>query len=224
MLLMTNPKKRRNSHRRRNPRLESGPRRRHHRRRRSNPFGEARRHSRRHRNPHHIAGVSLGDLAKASVGAAIGGVATRGITQMLLGDKNQGAMGYAGNVGVGLGLTYLGARMGGSTFGLGIGAGAFAGIILRLWSEHVAGTNPAISGLGDLDFQGLGDFVSTPFPVPTVSQQVGPYQVVQNPYPAPALPAAPAAANGQPASPANPAGAPGRVATARFSARHAAAA
>lgn len=222
MLLMTNPRKRRNSRRRRNPRLDAG-RRRHHHRRRSNPFGESRRHSRRRRNPHHIAGVGLGELAKASVGAAIGGVATRGITQMLLGDKNQGAMGYAGNVGVGLGLTYLGARMGGSTFGLGIGAGAFAGIILRLWSEHVAGTSPSISGLGDLDFQGLGDFVQTPFPVPTVSQQSGPYQVVSNPYPAPALPAAPAAANGQPAAaPANPAGAPGRVSVARLSARHAA--
>lgn len=238
LLLMTNPHRRR-SHGRRNPRRESS--------RRRNPRGRhisrhdyelryghkrnprIRRSSRRHRNPS-LGGVDLRDLGIASVGAAVGSIATRGLTQVILGSKNQGATGYAGNLVVAAGLTYLGSRVGGRTFGLGIGAGAVGGILLRVWQERVSGTGASgLSGLGDLDFEGLGDFVQTAFPVPTVSQQVGNYQVVQAPpygagMPAPvpaALPAkgGTAAAGASASAPAAPAGG---TAVGRFAPRHAA--
>jgi hypothetical protein len=225
LLLMTNPSKRRSSrrnagHRRRNPVLGH---RRHHRRhgREQNP--RIRRHHNRRRNPT-IAGIDLKELGIVSVGAAIGGIATRGLTQMLLGSKNTGATGYAGNAAVALALTFGGAKLGGRTLGLGIGAGAIAGILLRVWQDQVSGTGAnGMSGLGDLDFEGLGEFVPTAFPVPTVSQAVGPYQVVTAPpygvglpAPAPALPAK--GATGHPA-------AAGSTSTpvARLAPRHAAA-
>ncbi len=224
LLLMTNPKKRRGSRRnsaprRRNPELS---RRRHYQRRRreQNPR-IGRRHSRRHRNPS-LAGIDLKELGIVSVGAAIGGIATRGLTQMLLGSRNTGPTGYAGNAAVAVGLTFVGAKFGGRTLGLGIGAGAIAGIILRIWQDKVSGTGASgMSGLGDLDFEGLGEFVPTAFPVPTVSQQVGPYQVVTappygvgQPAPAPALPAKGASAH--------PATSSGSTPVARLAPRHAA--
>ncbi len=190
-----------------------------------------RRSSRRHRNPS-LAGIDLKELGIVSVGAAIGGIATRGLTQILLGSKNTGPTGYLGNGAVAIGLTFAGAKLGGRTLGLGIGAGAIAGIILRVWQDQVSGTGAgSMSGLGDLDFEGLGEFVPTAFPVPTVSQQVGPYQVVTAPpygvgipAPAPALPAKggtahPAAASGHGASSASS----GSTPVGRFAPRTAAA-
>ncbi len=169
--------------------------------RKSNPQLEKKRssHSLAHRakkNPHHFGGYGLVDVVKVGAGAAAGAVATRGLTQAVLGSKNTGVTGYAANLGVALGLGWLtGLIPKAGTLALGVMGGGLAATILRIWSDKVSQTTPAaLSGLGDMDFasDGMGDFVETPFPVPTTSQLQNGNWVVVDPYQA-ALPPAPAA-------------------------------
>ena len=197
LLLMTNPKRKRSRRanssarrRRSNPFAFKSKRRSSH-RRRSNPI-VARSSRRRRRNPS-IAGASTVDLLKIGASAAVGGVATRSLTQMVLQANNTGWTGYAANFAVALGLAYLGGKFVGDKVGLGIGAGGISATVMRIWQEKVSLTSPnALSGLGDMDFSGdgLGEYVQTPFSVPSVSKLTnGNYIVQQPPWPQAALPA-----------------------------------
>ncbi|MGH7487926.1 MAG: hypothetical protein ACREMY_20345, partial [bacterium] len=118
------------------------------------------------------------ELAKIGVYAAIGGVATRSLTQLALQDKNQGLMGYGANIIASLGLAYLAGKFAGKEAAVGVAAGGFSATIMRIWSEKVSGSSvAALTGLGDLDFSsnGLGAYVDSGFPVPTHSQVRGNY-------------------------------------------------
>ena len=178
------------------------------------------------KNPAHFGGFGLMDVVKVGAGAAAGAVATRGVTQAILGSKNTGVTGYAANLGVAIGLGWLtGLIPKAGTLALGVMGGGLAATILRIWSDKVSQTTPAaLSGLGDLDFSadGMGDFVETPFPTPTTSALENGNWVVQDPYRA-ALPPAPAAtvavspatgkATASPAPGSNPAPAGHRLAS-----------
>lgn len=182
LTLMTNPRKRRR---------KSG------RRRKSNPvavFSKRRKNSSykmtrsfrgRRRNPQ-IGGFDLGDTAALAAGALVGGIATRGLTQQILGANNTGAMGYGTNAVTAVALGILASKMGApKSVASGIIAGGLSALFQRIWSEHVSQTSPAApangtSGLGDADYSanGLGDYVASSFPLPSVSSPVNNYQVV----------------------------------------------
>jgi len=175
LFVMTNPhKKRRNSHRRSRARARN--------RRTRNPFmaSRSRRHrgNRRRRNPS-IGGFSGSELFKLGLGAAGGAIGTRYLTQVVLGDKNTGAMGYGGNLAAAIGLAWAAAKFAGPDIAKGVAAGGISALIMRLWSERVSQTSPAaLSGyLGDLEFSsdGLGAYIDSSFPLPTVSGQNGNY-------------------------------------------------
>ena len=177
LIVMTNPKRKRrhnrsyrskNSRRRsRNPKLHFGSRSRRH----KNSFF---RRSRRRRNPS-VAGMDLMEILKVGAGAAVGGLGARSITQMVLQANNTGYVGYAGNLVASLLLGWAGNKFLGKNVGLGLAAGGFSATLLRIWQEQVSQTSPApMSGLGDLDFStnGLGEYASSVFPLPTVSSPV----------------------------------------------------
>ena len=77
------------------------------------------------------------------------------------------------------------------TIGVGVIAGGISALAIRIWTEQVSQTSPSqLSGLGDLDFSstGMGDYVQTPYSLPSVTAKNASGQyVVQNPWPA-ALP------------------------------------
>jgi hypothetical protein len=97
----------------------------------------------------------------------------------VLGEKNTGAMGYGGNVLTAIALAWAAHKFAGREIASGVAAGGIAAVIMRLWSEKVSQTSPvAMSGyLGDLDFSGdgLGAYIASGFPLPTVSGQNGNY-------------------------------------------------
>src|SRR5579871_6252093 len=214
LALMTNPKrKRRNRARRRSNPFFSSKKRSVRRRRRSNPFGfSRRRRMNRRRNPV-IAGYGTVDLLKVGISAAAGAYGTRALTQLVLQSNNTGWMGYGANILAALGLGYAADKFLGKDYGIGVIAGGLAGVATRIWQDKVSQTSPSqLSGMGDLDFSasGMGDYVNSPFPVPTVSVKntQGQY-IAQNPWPQ-ALPAATAAASTKSSS------GMGRVPVARF--------
>ncbi len=193
MILATNGKHRRGKKRSKNPHIVAQGR---------------RGLKRRSRNPRHFGGSSIGDVIKVGIGAAGGAVATRGLTQAVLGAKNQGVIGYLSNGVVALGLGWLTGLVASAPWSLGVTGGGLAATILRIWSERVAqSTPPALSGLGDLDFagDGMGDFVETDYALPSNSVQDGRFFRVKSPWPQQtvvALPAAPAAGAAAQAAPA----------------------
>lgn len=196
LVLMTNPKRKKkvNAQRRRSNPFASKKR---VSRRRSNPF-VSRRRTHRRSNPS-IGGMDVGSLLKIGASAAVGGVATRSVTQMLLSSNNTGWMGYAANVVASFGLGYLADKFVGKDIGVGVAAGGIAATAMRIWQDKVSLTSPSqLSGLGDMDFSsdGMGEYVESYIPVPTVSTKTnGQYITNFNPYPAPA-PALPAASAG----------------------------
>lgn len=113
-----------------------------------------RRHSRR--NP------ALKTALMVGVGAAAGGIATRGLTQSLLGANNTGYTGVAANLGVAWGLSWVGDKLKlDSDITLGILAGGFAQAAQRLYEMLVAPSVSQITGsLGDPWYSrnGLGDY------------------------------------------------------------------
>jgi len=172
---MTNPKrKRRNRHHRSRAR---------NRRRARNPFmsTRSRRHRnygrRRRRNP--IGGFSGSELLSLGLGAAGGAIGSRYLTQAVLGDKNTGAMGYGANIAAAIALAWAASKFAGRDIAAGVAAGGISAVLMRLWSEKVSQTSPAaMSGyLGDIDFSGdgLGAYINSGFPLPTVSGQNGNY-------------------------------------------------
>lgn len=181
LLIMTNPKK----HSNRRPKSYKAK----NRHRRHNPFFSRKGHGqhrsvRRRRNP--IAGFAGADLLKLGLGAAGGAVGTRYLTQVILGDKNTGAMGYGANIAAAIALAWAAAKFAGREVANGVAAGGLAAVILRLWSDKVSGSSAAaLSGfLGDLEFSsdGLGAYIQSGFPVPTVSGGNGNYLSVPAAY------------------------------------------
>jgi hypothetical protein len=176
---MTNPKKKHRRSRRRsasrNPFVSRSKR-----RSKANRGGFRRR---RH-NPN-IGGFSGTELLKLGLGAAGGAIGARYVTQAVLGEKNTGAMGYGANALAAIGLAWLAAKYAGKDIAAGVAAGGLSAVVLRIWSERVSGTSPAaMSGyLGDVDFSsdGLGAYIESGFPLPTVSTQNGNYLTVAAP-------------------------------------------
>jgi hypothetical protein len=123
---------------------------------------------------------------KLGIGAAGGAIGTRYLTQLILGDKNSGFMGYGANLAAAIALAWTARKFVGPDIGDGVAAGGISALIMRLWSEKVSGTSPAaLSGyLGDLEFSsdGLGAYISSGFPLPTVSAQNGNYLSVPSAY------------------------------------------
>lgn len=199
--------------------------------RRGNPSLRANRRSSR-RNPRGIGQFSIEEVGKASIGAAAGSLATPAITQMVLGSKNTGPIGYLANAAVALGLGFGAAAVLSPIYALGIAAGGIGSTILRIWSENVSKTMApsALSGLGDLNFShnGMGAYVQTPYPLPTTSSRQGQFQIVQNPWPAalPPAPTGPAPAQLSPATAAAAAASPSATtkpgSSSRFASRFAA--
>ncbi|MBZ5523576.1 MAG: hypothetical protein LAP21_15185 [Acidobacteriia bacterium] len=199
---MANPRrKKKNTHqtraRSRNP-FHAAP----HRRRRSNPF----RKSQRRRNPNRetIKGFAL-EGVKAVVAGAASSVGTRAIVQGILGDKNQGAMGYLANLFIAFGGAWGLLKLTGSkAIALGWAVGGSASTVQRIWSEKVSMTSPAAAApaLGDLDYSsnglggvGLSGFVNTGFALPSVTDGNGVIQPSFQPQ-QPAVAAAAGSASG----------------------------
>src|SRR5579872_866806 len=184
-----NPRRRRKSSRRRNHRrARRNPgellimanrhrsrrrKNRHHSRRRKNPFLKfgRKKHYRRHRRNPSFGGFDLKSVLKLGAGAAVGGYATRKLTQTVLGASNTGAMGYAANAGMALVLAWAAKKFLSGELADGVLAGGMAATFLRIYSEKFSGiaqiaaastgtaTTPSgTSGLGDIEFSndGLG--------------------------------------------------------------------
>jgi hypothetical protein len=188
---MSNPKKKRSTR----------PRRRRHTRsmraaRRGNPStGRRRRSFRRsgHRRNPSIGGFSANELIKLALGGAGGTLATKYVTQLILQDKNQGPMGYGVMGAVAIALGWASNKFLGRDVATGVVVGGMSALVLRVFQEQVSGSTPAsMSGLGDPDFAGLGEYQAGTYPVPGWS------------YGQPALPV--------PAGPAAVAGVPARAA------------
>ena len=147
---MANPKKHRSRRRRSNSHARRS--------RKSNPF-RAMRHFRRrgHRrsNPG-IAGFNTNELLKLTLGAAAGVVASKYVTQMVLGANNSGPTGYAGSAVVTLALGWAAHKFVGKDAATGVIAGGLGALALRIFQENVSGTSPNIQGLGDPDMAALG--------------------------------------------------------------------
>ncbi len=147
---MANPRKSRKSRRRSRSRANS---------RRSNPatrkrFGFRRRGHRRS-NPG-IAGFNTNELIKLAAGAAAGVVASKYVTQMVLGGSNSGPMGYAGSAVVTIALGWAAHKFVGKDAATGVIAGGLGALALRIFQENVSGTSSSMSGLGDPDMASLG--------------------------------------------------------------------
>ncbi len=202
LILLSNPRKKKNAKRRRaNPFVGKATRR----RRRSNPFHQGARRPRR-RNPEITGGKQFAiEGVKAIVAGGVGAVGTRAIVQGILGDKNVGALGYLANLTVALGGGFaLWKFTKSKSIALGWAVGGAANTVQRIWSEKISMTAPqaAAPQLGDLDYSsngmggvGLSGFVNTDFALPSVTTDGG---RIQAPFAAQALPAATAAAGSTP--------------------------
>jgi hypothetical protein len=175
-LMTKNPQKRRRSKRsrsrRRNPVVLMS------RSRSRNRRSSRKSSTRRRRNPSSLAvgGFNLKTIAVNGVAAAGGAIGTRGLTQMILREKNTGAMGYGANALVAVALGWGASKVAGKEIGTAVTVGGIAGLVLRYWSERISQTSPAaVSGLGDVDFSddGLGAYINTPFYLPSVSEPNG---------------------------------------------------
>jgi hypothetical protein len=202
LILLSNPRRKRNrkrttngrARRRTNPSYQMATRR----RRRSNP----QRSFRRRRNPVTREGVKSFALegVKAIAAGAVGSVGCRAIAQGILGDKNVGMMGYLTNLGLALGGGFALFKFTKSkALALGWAVGGSAATVQRIWSEKVSMTSPAAAApaLGDLDYSsngmggvGLSGYVNTGYALPSVT---GPDGMVQPAF-QPQLPAVAAAA------------------------------
>lgn len=139
-------------------------------RRRHNFGGRRRRH-----NPL-IGGFGLVELAKLGVGSAGGFLGSRYLAQLLLGDNNTGIMGYAANGAVAIALAWAVDKFAhDKVIASGVAAGGLGGLFARIWSEQFSGVAPTatqaagMSGYGDAEFSGVGAYIQSDFPVPTVS-------------------------------------------------------
>ena len=124
------------------------------------------------RNSHRRRGMRNPNIRTAllvGLGAAGGGIATRGITQAFLGSNNTGFVGIGANLGVAWALSFIGEKMKlDGSITLGILAGGVAQAAQRAYEMLVApAATSALSGLGDPWYSknGLGDYAPySPFP------------------------------------------------------------
>lgn len=132
------------------------------RRRRSNPTpvrrrrrnaAPRRRARRRVSNP---AGGRVGGLVVKAGWTIAGAVGTRAVTQIALGPKNSGPMGYLANAGVALGMGLLGRQAFGKAAGEMLTLGGFIGLVMRVIQEQTAlGSAVSLGRLGDAPFARL---------------------------------------------------------------------
>jgi hypothetical protein len=166
VLIVANPKRHRRSRRNRS-RAKS----------RKNPFRSSKRYSFRRRHSRRsnpgIAGFNTNELLKLALGAGAGVVGSKYLTQMALGDKNTGPMGYAGSAVATLALGWLAHKYVGKDAATGVVAGGLGALALRIFQENIAGTSSSMSGLGDPDMAalgvGMGEYRSGSISVPAYS-------------------------------------------------------
>lgn len=106
---------------------------------------------RRRRNPGN-GPLSKGlDFAKTGLAALVGLVLTRQLPQMVLKEKNSGAMGYGANVVTAVASAALASRFAGRQIGAAVGVGGALYVANRILSEQVSpvGKVLSLSGLGD---------------------------------------------------------------------------
>lgn len=159
-----------------------------------------------------VGGIGIMEYVKLGAGAAIGGIATRKLTQVVLQDSNTGIQGYAANFGVAAALTLVAAKFFKSPrLAEGIAAGGVSATIMRILADQFPNSS-VLSGVGDPLFSddGLGGYIDSGFPVPTVSSNNGNYLAVGGP-----ASGAPAGVVVPPASAGS--AAPGVASIARFS-------
>jgi hypothetical protein len=114
-----------------------------------------RRRGHRRSNPG-IAGFNTNELIKLAGGAAVGVVASKYLTQMVLGGSNSGPMGYAGSAVVTIALGWAAHKFVGKDAATGVIAGGLGALALRIFQENISGTSAGVSGLGDPDMAALG--------------------------------------------------------------------
>jgi hypothetical protein len=164
---MANPRRRR-----RNRRKSSSIVKHHRSRRRMNPF-RRRRHS---RNPG-VAGFSAHELLNLTLGAGVGVLGSKYLTQAALGANNSGIMGYVGQAVATLAIAWGAGKWVSKDAAMGVIAGGGGALALRIFNDNVSGSSmaaggstPAMSGLGDPDMGrlgiGLGDFKAGMIPMP----------------------------------------------------------
>ena len=135
-------------------------------------------HHRHHRNP---LGFDKATITFAAWGVA-GGAAALWAPAQFLSAQNNGAMGYAFNVGAAIAVKFIGDAVLGKSAGDAMFTGGLVATGLRILRDK-ASTIP-----------GLGAYWQSYFALPTVSDPYG--RVSASPYPAPALPAAAAGGRG----------------------------
>lgn len=127
-------------------------------------------HYRKHkRNPF---GIGKDELTLAATGVA-GGVGALALPAIVLPSQNTGAIGYVLNAVTAVALKFVG-DMVSKNVGTGLLVGGLVGTGLRIVKDNI----PSIP---------MGAYWPSYFAVPTVSNSIG--QVLQSPYPQPALPA-----------------------------------
>jgi len=131
--------------------------------RRKNPF---KRYHRRHRNPFGFQGKEILELGLGAVGGVVG---SGYLSQMVLGGSNTGFMGYAGDGIATILLAWLAQKFANAKIAEGVLAGGFGALFKRIWVENISGASGSVSGLGNLEFAGLGYYKNTNFPLPTSS-------------------------------------------------------
>ena len=197
VVFMPNPhhRKARNASRRRNRTVV-------HAKRRRNPIralSTHRRHHSRRRNP-----LAYKSAVVDAIWASGGAVGTRALTQVALGSKNQGAMGYVANGAVAVGLGMLAEKFSGAQSGNMVLVGGLVATLLRIVQEKLmpAGaisTQLSLQGLGDASFA-FGDFVKSFAVLPSSSvadasgNMVNNWQPFYNAAVSPYLPPPPTAA------------------------------
>jgi hypothetical protein len=127
-------------------------------------------HYKRHGNPF---GVGKDELMLAGAGV-VGGVGSLALPAVILPSQNSGPVGYLLNIATAFGLKLLG-NMVGKNVGDGLFVGGLVGTGIRIVKDQL----PSIP---------MGAYWPSYFSVPTVSNSIG--QVLQSPYPQPALPVA----------------------------------
>lgn len=107
----------------------------------------------RHHNPTGMGG--LGPLVTNAAFVIVGALGSKLGAQMILGDKNTGVLGYAGNAGVGVALWFLTEKvMKNRAASSGVIAGTLVQIILRILNDYTPfGSYVAQLGMGDYQMQ-----------------------------------------------------------------------
>lgn len=130
----------------------------------SKRFSFRRRHSHRRGNPE-IAGFSTTELIKLALGAGTGVLASKYLTQMVLGGNNTGIQGYGVQGIAVLALGWAANKFVGKDAATGVVAGGLGALAMRIYTENISGSTTSMSGFGDLDVarlagttRGMGEY------------------------------------------------------------------